>query len=156
VSAWPALALALFAAAAPAAVAAPARDAMSLGFFKRATAQGGEAGSEAQRYVEGTFHGMLLLSDALQRDGRPVFCADGANTESRDLELDRLGAGFRAWLANGQASDSDLPEMQPAPIAMFVLSYLSTTLPCAPATPMAAPEGEEDALAPVLEQALPR
>ena len=151
------LALLVVPPAAVAAAAAPARDAMTLGFVKRATAQGGEAAGEAERYVEGTLHGMLLLSDALQRDGRPVFCADDAHARGDALALDRLGAGFRTWLADGAASDSDLPEMQPAPIAMFVLSYLSTTLPCAQAASMGAPgSGEDGELDPALERALPR
>jgi hypothetical protein len=147
--------LALLAASPAVFAAPPVRDAMTLGFFKRATAQGGEAADEAERYVEGTLHGMLLLSDALQRDGRPVFCADDAHARGDQLALDRLGAGFRAWLADGSASDSDLPEMQRAPIAMFVLSYLSTTLPCAQAAPAGEPGGENE-FDPALERALPR
>ena len=135
--------------------AAPAQDAVTLGFFKRATAQGGATAVEAERYVDGILHGMLLLSDSLQRDGTPVFCADDAQARDGTLELGRLGAGFRAWLADGSASDADLPELQQAPVAMFVLSYLTTTLPCEPRGP-AGRAGAGDELDPALERALPQ
>lgn len=133
---------------------AGAEEAMTLGFFKRAQAQGGETAARAERYVDGTLHGMLLLSDSLQQDDRPAFCADDAQERLGLLRLDRLGAGFRAWLGEGAASDSDQPEMQEAPLAMFALSYLTATLPCAEAATGRA--GDDAALDSALQRALPR
>lgn len=145
----------VLAALVPAAAAAVTADeAMTLGFFERAQAQGGETAALAERYVDGTLHGMLLLSDSLQQDNRPVFCADDAQERLGLLKLDRLGAGFRAWLEDGAASDADLPEMQEAPIAMFALSYLTITLPCAQEMTGRAGGGED--LDPALRRALPQ
>lgn len=148
------LSLLVLAGLAPAAGAATADEAMTLGFLKRARAQGGETAALAERYVDGTLHGMLLLSDSLQQENRPVFCADDAQERLGLLKLDRLGAGFRAWLDDGAASDSDLPEMQDAPVAMFALSYLTTTLPCAQEMTGRAGGGED--LDPALQRALPQ
>jgi hypothetical protein len=113
------------------ATAAGAEEAMSLRYYKRAKVQGGDLAAEAERYVDGTLHGMLLLSDVLRRDGRPVFCAGAAEAQGDGLELGRLGAGFRGWLDDAPVSGSDDPAVQEAPIAMFALTYLGTALPCA-------------------------
>jgi hypothetical protein len=131
--------------------AARAEDALTLRYYKRATVQGGDFAAEAQRYVDGTLHGMLLLSDALQRDGRPVFCAD-AEEGGEGLELGRLAAGFQGWLDDAPVSGSGDPAVQEAPIAMFVLTYLSTALPCADEAAVK-PDGED--LGAVLRRALP-
>ena len=147
------LAVAVIGSAVPAAAEAP----MTLGFLKRAQAMGGETAALAERYVDGTLHGMLLLSDSLQADGRPVFCADATQERLGLLEPDRLRAGFAAWLADGAASDFDLPEVQEAPIAMFALGYLTTTLPCPQGVAGRSPDTlQEGALGDVLRRALPQ
>jgi hypothetical protein len=157
--------LAALAAGAAAGLAPPAAAAagepLTLGFLKRARAMGGETAALAERYVDGTLHGMLLLSDSLQQDGRPVFCADATQERLGLLEPDRLSAGFADWLADGAASDADVPEVQDAPIAMFALSYLTTTLPCPQGVAGRSPddpggEAEEEALDDVLRRALPQ
>lgn len=125
---------------------AAAEETMTLRFYKRATAQGGEAGAAAERYVDGTLHGMLLVSDALQRDGTAVFCGDPEEASAGDLQPDRLAAGFRGWLASPQAR-ADAPELQQAPIALFVLTYLNARLPCA--------RGGDAELGEVLRRTLP-
>jgi hypothetical protein len=133
--------------------AVPAGEAMTLRFFKRAQAQGGETAALAGRYADGTLHGMLLLSDSLQQESKPVFCADAVQERLGALALDRLSAGFRAWLADGAVSDADLPDVQEAPLAMFALSYLTASLPC----PQEPPGGREAGdMGAVLERALPR
>lgn len=83
-----------------------------------------------------------------------AFCADDAQERLGLLRLDRLGAGFRAWLGEGAASDSDQLEMQEVPLAMFALSYLTATLPCAEAATSRA--GDDAALDSALQRALPR
>jgi len=134
-----------------AAAGAAAEEALTLRYYKRARVQGGNVAAETERYVDGTLHGMLLLSDALQRDGQPVFCAD-AEEAGDGLDLGRLGAGFRGWLDDVPLSGSDEPAVQEAPVAMFALTYLGTALPCRDAAAGETSGGED--LGAVLRRAL--
>ena len=129
---------------------------MTLRFYKRAMGLGGADAAVAGAYVSGALHGMLLLSDSLsQSDGTPVFCPSEAQAEQGDQLMDTLGNGFVDWLGK-PGSGGDIPEVQDAPVAMFVAAYLTAQLSCTDATARGNSGGKDGDLGAILKRVLPQ
>jgi hypothetical protein len=97
--------------------------------YRQASALGGRPAAEAGQYVKGALHGILVVGDALEEAGNPIFCTEG--TGEGEVDVEAIPAEFRAWLEETAPSETVTGEMKQAPIALFVLGFLGVRFPCA-------------------------
>jgi hypothetical protein len=131
-------------------VAAPAgAEVLTFQAYRQASALGGRPAAEAERYVEGALHGILVVGDALEEAGSPIFCTGAAG----EVDVAAIPAEFRTWLAETAPSEAEAGEMKEAPIALFVLGFLGVRFPCAGEDGAGAEAKDLDS---VLRRALPQ
>jgi hypothetical protein len=95
--------------------------------YRQASALGGRPAAEAGQYVKGALHGILVVGDALEEAGNPIFCTG----EAGEVDVEAIPAEFQAWLKETAPSEAEAGEMKQAPIALFVLGFLGVRFPCA-------------------------
>jgi hypothetical protein len=106
----------------------PARaEVLTFEAYRQASALGGRPAAEAEQYVKGALHGILVVGDALEEAGNPIFCTEGTG----EVDVEAIPAEFRAWLEETAPSETVTGEMQQAPVALFVLGFLGVRFPCA-------------------------